>query len=122
MATEIIGLNHREREIVANIVRFNHSDFVYPGTYGATAGLLDKNSYITIAKLTAILRVANSLDRSHKQKMKEIKATVDGRELLLKVDTPQTFLLEEAFFPEAADFFEEIYSIKPVIVRSRDNV
>ena len=118
MATEIIGLSHREREIVANIVRFNHSDFVYPGAYGETAGLLDKNSYIKIAKLTAILRVANSLDRSHKQKMKEIKAACDGKELLLKVDTPQTFLLEEAFFPEAAEFFEEIYSIKPVIVRN----
>lgn len=31
MATEIIGLSHTEREIVANVVRFNHSPFVYYG-------------------------------------------------------------------------------------------
>ena len=29
MSTEIIGLSHQEREIVANVVRFNHSRFVY---------------------------------------------------------------------------------------------
>lgn len=27
MATEIIGLSHKEREMVAYIVRFNHDDF-----------------------------------------------------------------------------------------------
>ena len=49
--------------------------------------------------------------------MKEVKATLSEGELSLKVNTPQTFLLEEAFFPEASDFFEEIYSIRPVIIR-----
>ena len=29
MATEIIGLSHAEREIVASVVRYNHSEFVY---------------------------------------------------------------------------------------------
>ncbi len=117
MATEIIGLSHREREIVANVVRFNHSAFVYSGFEGYESSL-GKEGYIKVAKLTAMLRLANSLDRSHKQKLKEMKASVSEGELLLKVDTAQTFLLEEAFFPEAADFFEEIYSVRPVMVRN----
>lgn len=57
-----------EREIVANVVRFNHSDFVYYGQAQERPMGLDKASYLTVAKLTAILRLANSLDRSHKQK------------------------------------------------------
>ena len=69
MATEMIGLSHMEREIVANVVRFNHSDFVYYGQAQERPMGLDKASYLTVAKLTAILRLANSLDRSHKQKM-----------------------------------------------------
>ena len=117
MATEIIGLSHYEREIVANIVRFNHSDFAYSVFEHSIDADLGKDGYIKIAKLTAILRLANSLDRSHKQRMKEVKATLSEGELSLKVNTPQTFLLEEAFFPEASDFFEEIYSIRPVIIR-----
>ncbi len=118
MATEIIGLSHHEREIVANIVRFNHSEFEYSEMERGAAGALGSDGYIKVAKLTAILRLANSLDRSHKQKFKEIKASLSGNDLELKFSTPQTFLLEEAFFPEAADFFEEIYSVRPVIIRS----
>ncbi len=117
MATEIIGLSHHEREIVANIVRFNHSEFVYSGSEEDNGGTLGRDGYIKVAKLTAILRLANSLDRSHKQKLKEVRATLSGSELQLSVSTPQGFLLEEAFFPEASDFFEEIYSIRPVIIR-----
>ena len=29
MSTEIIGLSHRERELVANVVRFNRQEFSY---------------------------------------------------------------------------------------------
>ena len=118
MATEIIGLSHHEREIVANIVRFNHSEFVYSGSEEDNGGTLGRDGYIKVAKLTAILRLANSLDRSHKQKLKEVRATLSGSELQLSVSTPQGFLLEEAFFPEASDFFEEIYSIRPLIIRN----
>ena len=118
MATEIIGLSHHEREIVANIVRFNHSDFEYLGSDDEGIGSLGRDGYIRVAKLTAILRLANSLDRSHKQKLKEVKASLSDGELKLNVSIPQTFLLEEAFFPEASDFFEEIYSIRPVIIRN----
>ena len=32
MSTEIIGLSHTEREIVANVVKYNHADFDYPET------------------------------------------------------------------------------------------
>ena len=33
MSTEIIGISRQEREIVANVVRFNHSRFVYDGIF-----------------------------------------------------------------------------------------
>ena len=71
MATEIIGLSHREREIVANIVRYNHLEFDY--SMENSEGI-DREEYLTIVKLTAILQIANALDRSHKQKCRDIKA------------------------------------------------
>ena len=49
MATEMIGLSHMEREIVANVVRFNHSDFVYYGQAQERPMGLDKASYLTVA-------------------------------------------------------------------------
>lgn len=117
MATEIIGLSHTEREIVANVVRFNHSPFLYYGyrMEEKQGGLLDTKSYLIVAKLTAILRLANSLDRSHKQKFSGIKATLADNQLLLTSTTKEDISLEKKFFEMNSDFFREVYSIEPVL-------
>lgn len=113
MATEIIGLSHQEREIVANIVRFNHSPFKY---YRQLVGNdIDKDAYLIVAKLTAILRLANSLDRSHKQKMKGVKASLHENELVLTIDSQEDITLENCFFQQRAEFFREVFSINPVL-------
>ncbi|MDE6663931.1 MAG: HD domain-containing protein [Lachnospiraceae bacterium] len=114
MSTEIIGLSHLERDIVANIVKYNHMDFNYYDIMGQDISL-DKEAYLKIAKLTAILKVANGLDRSHKQKFKNIKASIKDEQLIITIDTPVDITLEKGLFNKRADFFEEVYSVKPVI-------
>lgn len=113
MATEIIGLSHQEREIIANVVRFNHSKFVYYGHQGA--GSTDKDSYLTVAKLTAILRLASGLDRSHKQKLKGLKASLRENQLIFTVDTQADITLEKGFFRTRGEFFREVFSVEPVL-------
>lgn len=119
MSTEIIGLSHREREIVACTVKYNHIDFSYFRDQVSSMEL-DQSAYLTIAKLVAILRVANGLDRSHKQKFRYIKAALREGELLLTVDTPEDITLEKGLLGHKADFFEEVFSVRPVI-RQRKN-
>jgi len=116
MSTEIIGLSHLEREIVANVVKFNTTEFAY---FDSFAGKFDKQSYILLEKLTAILRVANALDRSHKQKFKNVKFILKDRELIITVDTVDNILLEKGLFGEKAEFFEEVFSVKPVIKQKK---
>ena len=118
MATEIIGLSHREREIVANIVRFNHSPFVYY-EQSMRSTVLDRQSYLIVAKLTAILRLAASLDRSHKQKLKGIKAVLHEKELFLSADTMEDLTLEMGFFHSRAAFFQEVFSVTPVLKKRK---
>ena len=76
---------------------------------------LDKAAYIRIAKLTAILKIANGLDRSHKQKFKDIRTSLQDEALVITIDTPVDITLEKGLFGRRADFFEEVYSVKPVI-------
>lgn len=114
LSTEIIGLSHMEREIVANVVKYNHMDFNYREVM-AQSDAIDKTAYLTIAKLTAILKIANGLDRSHKQKFKDVKATLKERELIITVDDSVDITLEKGLFTKRSDFFEEVYSIRPVI-------
>ncbi|MBQ7775578.1 MAG: HD domain-containing protein [Lachnospiraceae bacterium] len=117
MATEMIGLSHMEREIVANIVRYNHSPFVYYENMGQNS--LTNEAYLTMAKLAAILKIANGLDRSHKQKLKGVKAVLKDNQLILTIDTQEDILLEKGLFTKRARFFEEVFNIKPVIKQKR---
>lgn len=118
MATEIIGLSHMEREIVANVVMYNHCDFRYYDEMRKYSSL-DREAYLTVAKLTAVLKLANGLDRSHKQKFKDVKTVLKGDELILTVDTAEDITLEKGLFDHRAAFFEEVYSIRPVIRQKR---
>ena len=118
MATEIIGLSHMEREIVANVVKFNHEEFEYYEVLRTS--IMDREAYVKIAKLTAILRVANGLDRSHKQKFKDVKTVLKDDVLTITVDTNEDITLEKGMFSHRADFFEEVYSVKPVIKQRRN--
>lgn len=117
MSTEIIGLSHAEREIVANVVRYNYREFDYLG--GGKASSLDKRSYLIVAKLTAILRVATGLDRSHKEKFRGMTASLRDRELFLTTDTSHDITLEKGLFASKAAFFEEIFNVTPVIKQKR---
>lgn len=115
MATEIIGLSHQEREIVASVVRFNHSKFAYYGQ-----GDLDKDSWLTVAKLTAILRLASGLDRSHKQKLKGLKASLRENQLIFTVDTQADITLEKGFFQTRGEFFREVFSVEPILKQRKE--
>ena len=118
MATEIIGLSHREREVVANVVKYNHLDFDYYEEMGRYRDL-DRESYLVIAKLTAILRLANGLDRSHKQKFKDVRITLKEGRLVITVDTNEDITLEKGLFDGRAAFFQEVYNVRPVIRQRR---
>ena len=76
------------------------------GDVKALGTALTESAYLTVAKLTAILRIANALDRSHKQKLKGVKATLKEDQLVLMVETPEDITLERGIFEERADFFQ----------------
>ncbi|WP_029230926.1 Ppx/GppA phosphatase family protein [Butyrivibrio sp. VCB2006] len=115
MSTEIIGLSHLERLIVANVVRYNHEEFEYYGGQSQYLEGLSKEDYLRVTKLTAILRIANGLDRTHKQKFKDVKVSLNGEELIINVDTKADITLEKGLFDNRASFFEEVFGIRPVI-------
>ena len=114
MSTEIIGLSHMEREIVANVVKYNHLEFDYYDLMSQD-NTISGRDYLTIAKLTAILRVANGMDRSHKQKFKNVKTALKDEKLIITVDSSQDITLEKGLLARRAHFFEEVFSVCPVI-------
>ncbi len=126
MSTEIIGLSHLEREIVANVVRYNSRDFEYDKVHlemgMSQSGLADmdvKNVTILIAKLTGILRLANAMDKSHRQKLVGCRMTMREQKLIITTEYEGDITLEKMSFQQRADFFEEIYGIRPILKQKR---
>lgn len=113
-STEIIGISHIEREIVASVVLYNHSDFVYYEER-VEATDLDREAYLTLTKLTAILRLANGLDRTHKKKLDDTKIFVRDDQLVITARSSVDLTLEKGLFQARAGFFAEVFGITPVI-------
>jgi exopolyphosphatase/guanosine-5'-triphosphate,3'-diphosphate pyrophosphatase len=116
-STEIIGLSDRERMIIANVVRYNTVPLDFRGNpaYEDQARDMLPEDLIRVAKLTAILRLANGLDQSYLQKITEIRATRKEEKLIIEVVVKEDFTLEKGIFAENVTFFEDIFDVKPVL-------
>ena len=118
MNTEIIGLSTEERHVIADVVRFNNTKFEFPQVFEAGLGV-DRDRYLVIAKLAAILRLANALDRSHYQKVKGLKAVLKDQELQMVMESDQDLSLELALLADKVKFFEDVFGITLVIRRKK---
>lgn len=109
MSTEIIGLSHREREIIANVVKYDLQPFQYD----------EVENPMLLAKLVAILRLANAMDRGHKKKLAGCRMRIKENELIINTEYDGDMTLEKLSFESKVKFFEEIYGIRPVLKQKR---
>lgn len=118
MATEMMGISHTEREIVANVVKFNKAHFEYYGE-AKKVSFMGREAYITMSKLTALFRLADGICRSYRAKIKDISINLKEDELVISALCDETMILESGFFERKARLFEELFSIKPVLVHKK---
>lgn len=118
MATEILGLSQKEREIIANVVRYLYCDLP---RFSEMPNNLKLNDYLNIAKLSAILKLASILDRSHKHKFKNIEVQLKESVLVIMTDTLEDITLEKSLLSKKSEFFKEIFGVKPKLKRKKKN-
>ena len=116
MSTEIIGLSHKERAMIAHIVRYNSEAFP---SYGSFQEDFSKQEYISMTKLNSILRIANVLDKSNRHKIKSVSVTLKNDQLIVTADTMADITLEQGLFNRKALAFQNIFGIKPVLRQKR---
>ena len=112
LSSEILGLTNKEREIIAAVAKYNRLDLP---DYEELSNEFSEEQYWTMVKLLAMLKVANALDRSHKQKMKKVSMRIVEKQLILGVESDDSMALEKGMFQNKADFFEQVFAIRPVI-------
>ena len=75
---------------------------------------LSEKEKILVSKLSAILKLANSLDRSHKQKLKLLNTKLNGKTLTITLSSIMDISIENWEFQRSALFFEDVFGIKPI--------
>lgn len=109
--TGLYGLTDEEVLLVAYVASF--TDFFAPGAADTPyPGLSEKNKLV-VSKLVAIFQLANTLDKSSKQKMQSIRIRLNENTLNITGVSDENVTLERWAFRECAPFFEEVFGIKP---------
>ena len=116
MSSEILGLTHKERLLIASVVSTNRGKEL---AYEDVAGEFTPQDYMKYLKFLAILRVSNALDRSHKQKLSSIRITLKEDSLMISLEAKDSIALEKGLFDTKANFFEEVFAIRPKIHERR---
>ena len=94
MGTDIIGFTEEDKQIIA------------------LAKPPAQEKIPLVAKLSAIVRLADALDRSYLQKIDKVKVQIQNRELVIKVHSRMDLDLEEWVFASKATMLEEVYGIE----------
>lgn len=83
--SELMGFNETEINIIANIARYHRKS--HPKQKHPEFASLSTANQIIVKKLSAILRVADALDRSHQQKISDIAARNDNGTVTISFNT-----------------------------------
>jgi exopolyphosphatase/guanosine-5'-triphosphate,3'-diphosphate pyrophosphatase len=115
---DIMGLSPRERSIVADIARYHRKGPPDPSHPGYRE--LDKEARGKVRGLAAVLRIADALDREHKQKIESVRAAVDrgaGRvTLFLRGEGDRE--LEEWTVGAKASLWRDEYDLDMVVAKA----
>ncbi|SFH99695.1 Ppx/GppA phosphatase [Tindallia magadiensis] len=112
-ASPILSLSEEELEIVANVSKY-HSSRTPQKDHDSYLRLKGRDR-VTTAKLTAILRLADAMDRSHRQKIYDVKVKHQKKEMIISGTADVDTLLEEWTFEIKSEFFQEVFGIKPIL-------
>lgn len=115
--SEVFGLSQMDMEVVANIARY-HRRGVPQSDHPAYASL-PRPARLTVNRLSAILRVADALDKSHSQRVQNPKITVVGDELQIRIEGGEDMGLERIALDSKAGLFEEVFGLKAVIIEGQ---
>ena len=112
--SEIFGFSRDDISIVAQIARY-HKGNKLPSD-DAEFKLLPRETRMTVLKLTSILRVADALDRSHRQRLTDFTINFAKDSITFRVKGRNNLNLEKLAIEEKGGLFENVFGYKIVLV------
>ena len=114
-STDMLGFSDRDKQIIA-LASYYHANKLFDQSK-PQAPNVPKDMVAVVAKLAAIVRLADALDRSYLQKIRSCSVTLKDNKLKIQAASKMDLALEMWTFEDKAAFFEEVYGIKPILER-----
>ncbi len=115
--SDMPGFTDKERLTIAALCRFHRKSMPQPGHLYFAA--LDAESKRTVAGLAPLLRIADTLDRGHDQKVRDLSSVLKDGNINLLVQADADADLEIWAGNEAARTFREVYGTPVFLQRAK---
>lgn len=109
-ASQLIGLNPEQVEVVANIARYHRK--AMPKATHENYRLLNPKEKVTVCKLAALLRVADAMDHDHSGRVQGINVQFKKPHFSLRMLGQGDLLLERWALLKKCDLFEKVFKLK----------
>lgn len=107
--SELPGLTPTEILMVANIARYHRKNT--PSPHHDAFMKLDERNRERVVRLSALLRLADALDREHLQRVESVHANLANNVLELNVTGRGDLLLERWALQKKAELFEKTFNV-----------
>lgn len=108
--SDMPGYTSRQREIVANVARYHRRS--HPKQKHGAYARLSREDQATVRRLTAILRIADGLDRTHTQSVVDVRAEVVGGRAVFHVQAGDSPAVDIWGAERKAGLFEEVFGLE----------
>jgi exopolyphosphatase/guanosine-5'-triphosphate,3'-diphosphate pyrophosphatase len=112
--SELFGLGKRELLLAALVARYHRRASPQPTHEGYAT--LERDERVAVAKMAALLRVADALDESRSQRIHQIQVEREGDRLVISVPMVEDLSLEALALKQNGALFEETFGT-PVLLR-----
>jgi exopolyphosphatase/guanosine-5'-triphosphate,3'-diphosphate pyrophosphatase len=114
--SELFGLSRQDVLLVALTARYIRRASPKPGHQGY--GTLNRFDRIAVAKLAAMLRVADALDHSHSSRITDFQTIVEPNRFVIAIPGVDDLALEQLALDQKGPLFEDIFGMK-VLLRTQ---
>jgi exopolyphosphatase/guanosine-5'-triphosphate,3'-diphosphate pyrophosphatase len=111
--SELFGLGKKELLLAALVARYHRRASPQPTHEGYST--LDREGRVTVAKLAAILRVADALDESRSQRIHELVVQRERDRLVIAIPLVEDLSLETLALKQNGALFEETFGVSVLL-------
>jgi len=112
--SDMPGFTSHERTLIASLCRYHRK--AMPSPDHPQTRLLDADERRALLALIPLLRLADSLDRSHDQRVNAIACQAKNNTAIVTVDSPADIDLEQWAAERAGEIFRQVYQV-PLVVQ-----